>query len=56
MSVLKSLETSTLGFKGATPPVTNPNPLGVDGIKTLDASDLDRNGGATPPIYAPSTQ
>ena len=49
MSLLNSLTTSTLGFKGATPPVTNPNPLGIDGIKTLDASDLDRNGWSNPP-------
>tara|TARA_R110000782_G_scaffold228137_1_gene314779 strand:+ start:212 stop:379 length:168 start_codon:yes stop_codon:yes gene_type:complete len=55
MSLLNSLTTSTLGFGGATPPVTNPNPLGIDGIKTLDASELDRNGGATPPSYNPST-
>ena len=51
MSLLKSLKTSILGFKGATPPVTNPNPLGAGGKKTLDSSILDRNNGATPPKY-----
>ena len=55
MSVLKALATSTLGFKGATPPVTNPNPLGIDGKKTLEASNLDRNNGATPPSFTAST-
>ena len=55
MSLLNSLTTSALGFGGATPPVTNPNPLGIDGIKTLEASDLDRNNGATPPSFNPST-
>ena len=51
MSLLKSLKVSLLGFKGQTPPVTNPNPLGAEGKKTLDKSLLDRNKGATPPKY-----
>lgn len=51
MSLLKSLQSSLLGFKGQTPPVTNPNPLGEGGKKTLDGSLLDRNNGATPPKY-----
>ena len=51
MSLLKSLQTSILGFKGQTPPVTNPNPLGSLGKKSLDNSLLDRNNGATPPKY-----
>ena len=51
MSLLKSLQVSILGFKGQTPPVTNPNPLGVGGKKSLNNSILDRNNGATPPKY-----
>ena len=51
MSLLKSLKVSLLGFKDQTPPVTNPNPLGAGGKKTLDQSILDRNNGATPPKY-----
>ncbi len=51
MSLLKSLQVSLLGFKGQTPPVTNPNPLGTSGKKSLDNSILDRNNGATPPKY-----
>lgn len=51
MSLLKSLQVSILGFKGQTPPVTNPNPLGENGKKTLDGSILDRNNGATPAKY-----
>jgi hypothetical protein len=51
MSLLKSLQVSLLGFKGQTPPVTNPNPLGANGKKSLDNSILDRNNGATPPKY-----
>ena len=55
MSLLNLLTTSALGSGGATPPVTNPHPLGIDGIKPLEASDLDRNNGATPPSFNPST-
>lgn len=51
MSLLKSLAVSILGFKGQTPPVTNPNPLGVNGKKTLEGSILDRNNGQTPEKY-----
>lgn len=52
MSLLKSLKVSILGFKGQTPPVTNPNPLGPLGKKSLNNSILDRNNGATPPKYS----
>lgn len=51
MSLLKSLQVSILGFKGQTPPVTNPNPLGENGKKTLNGSILDRNDGGTPAKY-----
>lgn len=51
MSLLKSLAVSILGFKGQTPPVTNPSPLGENGKKTLAGSILDRNNGGTPPKY-----
>ena len=51
MSLLKSLAVSILGFKGQTPPVTNPTPLGENGKKTLAGSILDRNNGGTPPKY-----
>lgn len=51
MSLLKSLQVSILGFKGQTPPVTNPNPLGDKGKKTLNSSILDRNNGGTPKKY-----
>ena len=51
MALLDSLAVSILGFKGQTPPVTNPNPLGEGGKKSLEQSILDRNNGATPPKY-----
>ena len=51
MSLLKSLQVSILGFKGQTPPVTNPSPLGENGKKTLNGSILDRFDGGTPPKY-----
>ena len=51
MSLLKSLAVSILGFKGQTPPVTNPNPLGENGKKSLEGSILDRNNGLTPKKY-----
>jgi hypothetical protein len=51
MSLLKSLAVSILGFKGQTPPVTNPSPLGENGKKTLNGSILDRLDGGTPPKY-----
>lgn len=50
-SLLQSLQQSQLGFQGQTPPVTNPSPLGVNGITTLENSQLDLNNGATPPKY-----
>jgi len=50
-TLLQSLQLSNLGFGGATPPVTNPNPLGPNGINTLVGSQLDLNDGATPPKY-----
>jgi hypothetical protein len=51
ISLLQSLQLSQLGFQGQTPPVTNPNPLGPNGVNTLVGSQLDLNDGATPPKY-----
>jgi len=51
-SLLNSLGKTNLSFGGQTPPVTNPNPLGENGKKTLEGSILDRNNGATPPQYS----
>jgi hypothetical protein len=53
MSLLKSSTISQLGFGGQTPPVTNPNPLGAGGKKTLNGSLLSF-GGQTPPVTNPN--
>lgn len=53
-SIFQLLQTTNLGFRGQTPPVTNPNPLGPNGQKCLDVSLLDRLNGGTPPGYLDS--
>ena len=53
-SLLQSLSVTNLGFKGQTPPVTNPNPLGPNGTTCLNVSQLDRLNGGTPPGYLDS--
>jgi hypothetical protein len=51
MSLLNSLAQSNLGFGGQTPPVTNPNPLGLNGQTCLNISNLDLANGGTPSGY-----
>jgi len=52
-SLLDSLGQTNLSFGGQTPPVTNPNPIGVNGQTALAGSGLDFDG-ATPPVTNPN--